>query len=329
MQIKTKLTTGMLVVELARRLNMPTDEVQRLLDETSRVALDHLAAGAEIELGGLRLSLADGIEILGVEVLGDEPLPSGDHVFCVMARDSALREAVRAHYPHAVLMRDGAEVPARLETNRPDAIVIEGAVAGAPELVRELKCNPATNAIPVIGVYPEEALDAPLSDLAVQPNAALFEPCTVAEIREALAAQATAARADVVELEMHLPGTTHAREHACGLVEEVLYRSGLSESFCAAARRALAEALDNAVRHGHRGRLDLPVLVRLFLDGSRLVLAVRDSGDGFARGAVIDPYSQAAIAPEGGIARMIRLVDMVDYNAFGTEVVLTKLRRRR
>jgi anti-sigma regulatory factor (Ser/Thr protein kinase) len=303
--------------------------VQRLLDEVSRVAVDHLANGAEIELGGLRLSLADGIEILGVEVLGDEPLPSGDQVFCVMSRDSVLRRTMRAHYPHAVFVHDGGEMPARLETGRPDAIVVESSVTGAASLVRELKCNPATNAVPVIGIYPEEALDAPLSDLAVQPDAALFEPCTVAEIREALATHASRTRDDVVELEMHLPGTTHAREHACGLVEEVLYRSGMSESFCSGARRALAEALDNAVRHGHGGRLDLPVLIRLFLDDSRLVLAVRDSGDGFAHGAVIDPYAQAAMAPEGGIARMIRLVDMVDYNAFGTEVVLTKLRRRR
>jgi hypothetical protein len=84
--------------------------------------------------------------------------------------------------------------------------------------------------------------------------------------------------------------------------------------------------------------------MRLVLDHRRLVLAVRDSGEGFDHAAAVsaargrigrigqDPLAKAAAAlrsrrgdvSEGGIARMLQLVDRLDYNRTGNEVVLSK-----
>jgi len=83
----------------------------------------------------------------------------------------------------------------------------------------------------------------------------------------------------------------------------------------------------------------------MILDPRRLVLAVRDSGEGFNHAAALsavrgvanrashDPLARAAAAlksrrggdpREGGLGRMLKLVDRVEFNRIGNEVVLTK-----
>ncbi|HEX5138278.1 MAG TPA: ATP-binding protein, partial [Planctomycetota bacterium] len=114
--------------------------------------------------------------------------------------------------------------------------------------------------------------------------------------------------------------------------------------FCRAAKGALGEALDNAARHGHRHVECCTIELRMILDPRRLVLAVRDSGEGFNHAAALsavrgianrasqDPLARAAAAlksrrgdpKEGGLGRMLKLVDRLEFNRVGNEVVLTK-----
>ena len=157
-------------------------------------------------------------------------------------------------------------------------------------------------------------------------------------------------RKDLIELTLQLPGTQRERQKARQLVEEVLYRCTLPESFIVSAGSALHEAMDNAYRHGHQSVECCTIQVRLILDPRRLVLAVRDTGEGFdhasllsaARGSLGREASSSASKhllkaadalrtrrgdpAEGGLARMLTLVDRMDFNRVGNEVVLTKFR---
>jgi len=185
----------------------------------------------------------------------------------------------------------------------------------------------------------------------VRPDEIIFAPFDFADfVRTAgaeLAARVTGAQHDVTELEIQMPGTERDRRETRVMVEEILYRSGLPEEFSSNAGAALWESLDNAWRHGHQLLDCCTIQVRVILDPKRLVLAVRDTGKGFDHAAVLtaargrknrgaDPLAKAAAAlrtrrgnpREGGIARMLTLVDRVEFNRAGNQVVLTKFRPR-
>jgi anti-sigma regulatory factor (Ser/Thr protein kinase) len=232
------------------------------------------------------------------------------------------------------------------------ALIFESHAEGWQELVRELKCNPRTNWVPMVGIFPSEGRDEPVTRLTVLPDELVYEPFDFADfIRTAgsgLAERVTAGHHELTELEIHLPGTRADRKEARDIVEEVLFRSSLPEEFCRQAGAALHEALENAHRHGHQLVDCCTIQMRMILDPKRLVIAVRDSGKGFDHVAALaaargdlngkakDPLAKAAAAlrtsgarPQepGGISRMLELVDRVDYNRQGNEIVLTKLRR--
>jgi hypothetical protein len=82
----------------------------------------------------------------------------------------------------------------------------------------------------------------------------------------------------------------------------------------------------------------------MILDPKRLMLVVRDTGEGFEHAAVLDGARGPVVrraelssavnqlrtrtgdVAAGGVARMYALVDRLEYNRKGNEVVLTKFR---
>ncbi|MFQ5844288.1 MAG: hypothetical protein ACE5JG_04790, partial [Planctomycetota bacterium] len=84
--------------------------------------------------------------------------------------------------------------------------------------------------------------------------------------------------------------------------------------------------------------------VRLILDPRRLLLAVRDSGQGYDHSHALAAARECAREarefvptagkslpehrPVGGLTRILRDVDRVEFNRQGNEVVLTKYRPR-
>jgi anti-sigma regulatory factor (Ser/Thr protein kinase) len=204
-----------------------------------------------------------------------------------------------------------------------------------------------------VAIYGSGELDMPIHEVSVEPDDIVCEPFDMQEfIRTAgneLAARVASPRSDVTELSLQLPGTQRERRKSRQLIEEMLYRSGLPEKFIENAGGALHEALDNAHRHGHQNVECCTIAVRIILDPHRLVMAVRDTGDGFdhanvlgaARGTVGQNATNAHLAraadalrtrrggaTEGGIARILRLVDRVEFNRQGNEIVLTMHRKR-
>ena len=78
-------------------------------------------------------------------------------------------------------------------------------------------------------------------------------------------------------------------------------------------RLVMVEVYSNIVRHAHHDQPELPVLIRIELEGHHLSLEIWDQGEGFQ----IDQY--AAPAPgdfqEGGYGWLIlhRIMDRVEY----------------
>lgn len=374
------MTTAELVRETARQLEIPEGDAKRYLRALCAAMRTALNDGSVVELGDLfTLSVLGGPELredesggfsayaaqhrkIDVSAVGrfkqdlDRSCQAG--IYYVSRNESDFKGLLGDHFGRRgwkiVHTRSGMEALSRLDRFPPVACIFEHHAEGWRELVRELKCNPATNWVPIVGIFPQVAKDEPVDTLTVLPDDILYEPFDFIDfIRTAasgLAERVTRTDHDVIELHIQLPGTSRDRKEACRMLAEVLFRADLPESFCDDAGAALGEALDNAMRHGHQNVECCTIVTRMILDPRRLVLAVRDTGEGFDHAAALtaarrvkarkgaarkDPLAKAAAAlktrratdaTQGGIARMLSLVDRVDYNRKGNEVVLTKFR---
>ncbi|HUF79164.1 MAG TPA: ATP-binding protein [Thermoanaerobaculia bacterium] len=92
---------------------------------------------------------------------------------------------------------------------------------------------------------------------------------------------------------------------------------------------AVREAVANAIQHGNRLAPDKRVEIDLELSGRELVVRVRDQGEGFDPGSLIDPLApENRLRPNGrGIFYMQKFMDEIDYDfqpGRGTEVTLRK-----
>jgi len=365
--------------DLAERLQGAPADAARFLRELCELIRRHLQAGHAVELGDLlSISVAGGPEIREDDsggfsafapksrVLATKPLGplredlarSGGGAIYYLARDNTEFQGLLAdHFGRRgwrlVQASAASALQERVEGDPPMAVLVESQVAGWRDLVRDVKCNPRTNGVPVVAVFRPGERDLPAPSLTLEPDEVICEPFEVQDfIRLAareLAARVAAPRQDLLELQLSLPGTRRERQRARELLEEVLFRSHLGEDFTRQASAALDETLDNAVRHGHRAVECCTIGVRVILDPRRLVLAVRDSGSGFDHAAALaaararrpgressssDHLLRAAAAlktrkgpsEEGGLGRLLGLVDRVEFNRAGNEVVLTKLR---
>ncbi|MEA5619221.1 anti-sigma regulatory factor [Cronbergia sp. UHCC 0137] len=78
-------------------------------------------------------------------------------------------------------------------------------------------------------------------------------------------------------------------------------------------RLALVEAYSNAVRHAHKDKPNLPILLRLELKNRTLAIEIWDYGDGFDMSTYYPP--NPTDKQEGGYGWLImnRLMDNVEY----------------
>jgi len=368
------VNTEELARQLAQRLGVREAEAKHMLGEVCSCLRDSLSAGRPVELGDLVSLSVEGqpelredesggfsayapnrraLAAAAVGALKAALEKSTQAAIYYLARgDGEFRDVLAAHFGRRgwklVHARNGQEALAKLDRSPPAAVICECSADGWCDLVRELKGNPDTNAIPIVGIRTQGDADDVVRQLTVLPDLIVEEPFQFVDFVRTAAAEiaerVTAAQHDLRELHIELPGTQTSRREACDLIEEVLFRCGLAEEFCRAAKGALGEALDNAARHGHRHVECCTIELRMILDPRRLVLAVRDSGEGFNHAAALsavrgvanrssqDPLARAAAAlksrrgdpREGGLGRMLKLVDRVEFNRIGNEVVLTK-----
>ena len=94
---------------------------------------------------------------------------------------------------------------------------------------------------------------------------------------------------------------------------------------------ALNEAVNNAFKHGQKRKANAPISINMkVLNGKRLVIRVKDSGDGFCVADVLK-YSGKYFSDEDlldesgrGLKIMLQVMDVVKYNVLGNEVLLVK-----
>ncbi len=115
-------------------------------------------------------------------------------------------------------------------------------------------------------------------------------------------------------------------------VEEQIIRQtealGYSQECAFAIRLALEEAVVNAHQHGNRGDANKTLTISYDVSEKRVVIRIRDEGEGFEPGRVPDPTEPSRISlPHGrGIMLMRAYLDEVAYNDPGNEVQLVKER---
>ena len=78
-------------------------------------------------------------------------------------------------------------------------------------------------------------------------------------------------------------------------------------------RLALVEAYSNVVRHAHRERPNLPVLIRLELKDRDLVLEIWDYGEGYDIESYLAPNPESKQEHGYGWLILNRLMDRVEY----------------
>jgi serine/threonine-protein kinase RsbW len=78
-------------------------------------------------------------------------------------------------------------------------------------------------------------------------------------------------------------------------------------------RLVLVEAYSNVVRHAHKDRPNIPVLIRLELQGRDIALEIWDQGEGYNLSDYNEPDPESL--QEGGYGWLIlnRLMDQVEY----------------
>ena len=93
-------------------------------------------------------------------------------------------------------------------------------------------------------------------------------------------------------------------------------------------RVGVTEALANAMLYGNRGDARVPVRVELSLESTRVVVCVRDQGNGFDPNSVPDPTLECNLERPGGrgVFLLRKLMDEVRYNDRGNEVQLVLVR---
>lgn len=233
---------------------------------------------------------------------------------------------------NVVVDNNPGSVLARVDEEVPYAILTESAVDGWQDLVRGIKCNGETNGVPILVIEPSDHADAPVEALVVRHDETIVEPFDVLDVLEKmedrLATRVATIDEEILTLSMILPGHPSFRRHTCSLVTETLTRAMIAPEFARSAALALNEILVNAVQHGHGDNVQKTIAVRVMLDPRRLLVTVRDQGEGFPHTKVMADARTKKNDPEAqsGLSRVLRAIDRIDYNKAGNEVVLTKFR---
>ncbi len=347
-----RITAEALAHELARRLETSVGDAERLLEVVGATVAELTQGGTIVELSDLfSLSTSDEDSTWqSTPVRSPRPLaaPGRAIAYFVSRRDDhPLLEELSRYYAErgATLIRtkNGAELLARLERQPASAIVLDGQVDDWRDVVREIKCDPATNAVPVVGLFPASLWHAPLHTVSVQPDEVLVEPVDLSDFVHTRAAELSDPTHDGSEfftLDMRVPGVADMRGETCAIIAESMFRANLREPFVTDACEALAEALENAWRHGHNRDDRAVIRLRVMLDANRLAMSVADEGAGFSheaelfrarmtmnRSAESKSVRRRGISEESGFVRMLRQVSRLDFNRTGNNIVLTKYRR--
>ncbi len=105
---------------------------------------------------------------------------------------------------------------------------------------------------------------------------------------------------------------------------------GISEEELFNVRLSLEEALVNAVKHGNKMDAGLVVEVYLKVNSDKLIIEVKDQGEGFDFKNLDDPTKEENIKKTRGrgIFLIKNLMDEVRFKEGGSRIIMTKYFKR-
>jgi len=184
---------------------------------------------------------------------------------------------------------------------KPDAVILEDDMEGSEEFVRGLKLQPRKSVVPLIRLYLRGTDLNRRRELKVWEDDHLLEPF---ELQELFAIAESELRRFAVEKERlfsqtHVEFNGYRRDDAENLIGDLLKNCGLSAETLASFRQAVKEAIDNAIRHGHKGEPDKTVDVVIKVEGNMLSVTIEDEGPGFNYNKYLANLGDQAPPPKG------------------------------
>ena len=128
--------------------------------------------------------------------------------------------------------------------------------------------------------------------------------------------------------ELHLPSDAEAGKRAVDELLARLQEHDWLENDIFGVHLAVEEALVNAIKHGNQYDDRKRVHFHYTICEDRVLIEIRDEGEGFDPRDVPDPTDDDNLeTPSGrGIMLMRNFMSRVEYNAAGNHVVMEKLR---
>ena len=248
-----------------------------------------------------------------------------------MNRDMLSRRLEKKGY-RVVTAGDGAEAVERARAAVPDLVLMD---MGLPvldgwEATRQLRADPATRRVPVIGLSAhampadrDRALAAGADDFDTKP---VDFAQLLAKIEALLARRLDLDSAASIERPARLEEVPALLE----FVRSRLAAAGAGDAVWQALRLAVDEACTNVIVHGYRGAVG-PIRLAVVVGEGQAVVTVTDNAPPFDPEAIPPPDldSAWAVRREGGLGwHLIRsMVDEVRYRAGERGNVLTLVKR--
>lgn len=238
------------------------------------------------------------------------------------------------------IVKDSPAALASVDKDPPDVVILEDALPGADDFLKEVKVNKGRSLVSVIKVYARGADIGVKSKLKIWEDDYLVEPFDMLELYalvEAEIVRAPKARASFLhQLHLTFKGTTDSTNSAHGLAKNLIGEAGFGEDEAVTVFAAFQEAVDNAHRHGNRYNEDKRIDCVFLLDKEKLVMTVEDEGGGFDHtyytglAKELDAVERArhsqAMGRSGGlgIKLMLECMDGVQFVGRGNKVRLEK-----
>ena len=238
------------------------------------------------------------------------------------------------------IVTDCQEGLRRFDEVDPDLIILEDPMHGSEDFLWAVKTEKGRSVVPVIKLYWRGTDINSRREFKIWEDDYLVEPFEVMELfalSEAELKRVPESRKIILH-QTHLEFRTRPENiaRANELASHLLEKAGLNGEDLEAVRAAVAEAIENAARHGNNSDPEKYIDLVFLLDREKLSVTVTDQGRGFDYAPLVERAAQQESLPEErlnrsrgglgglGIALMLRCTDQLEYLGTGNRVRLTK-----
>jgi DNA-binding response OmpR family regulator len=244
----------------------------------------------------------------------------------------------------AVAAHDGSAAMGLLESNPPDAVVLDIMLPGLSgfDICQRVKISRKTNGIPVLMLTAADTDQSRDRGLRVGADCYLtkpFAPDVLLESLDGILAHRNGriGQATHTSLMLQMQSDSRHREQLNDMLSELLQLTPMSEEQIWRIRYAVLEMIENAAEWGNRRQKGLTVTIQYEVSDEGVKFVITDQGGGFDprnlphAASAEDPLSHLPIREklglrDGGFGILTArgLVDEFFYNSNGNQVTLVK-----